>query len=100
MAQLAGFSRPHVIVEQGQNYVYDAGTLSWVPMVQPVIDTDTLNVSIPGSVAVTGPLTNAQLRAADVIVSLDGESVAVTGPLTDAQLRAAPVVITGAVVCL
>ncbi len=44
-----------------------------------------------GSVAVTGPLTDAQLRAADVKVSLDGESVATTGPLTDVQLRAAAV---------
>lgn len=101
MAQLAGFSRPHVIVEQGQNYVYDAGTLSWVPMIQPVIDTDTLNVTIPGTVAVTGPLTDAQLRATPVpvsgtvAVSSVGGSVAVTGPLTDAELRATAVEVDG-----
>lgn len=40
---------------------------------------------------VSGPLTNTELRAADVKVSLDGESVAVTGPLTDTQLRASAV---------
>ena len=38
------------------------------------------------SVAVTGPLTDTELRASDIKVTLDSESVAVTGPLTDAQL--------------
>lgn len=47
-------------------------------------------------VNVTGPLTNAQLRAADVAITLDSEVVSVTGPLTDAQLRATPVPVTGA----
>jgi hypothetical protein len=41
------------------------------------------------------PLTDAQLRASDVKVSLDGESVAVTGPLTDAELRASAVPVSG-----
>lgn len=61
--------------------------------------------TISGTVAVTGPVTDAQLRAADVPVTLDGESVAVTGtfyqatqpvsgPLTDTQLRASAVPIT------
>ena len=45
-------------------------------------------------VAVTGPLTDTELRAADVVVSLDGEEVAVTGPLTDTELRASDVAIT------
>jgi hypothetical protein len=53
------------------------------------------SVGITGSVAVTGPLTDAQLRASAVPVSLASTtitgSVAVTGPLTDAQLRASPV---------
>jgi len=40
-------------------------------------------------VAVTGPLTDAQLRAA---------AVSVSGPLTDAQLRAAAVVVDGSAV--
>lgn len=51
-----------------------------------------VKVSLDGeAVAVTGPLTDAQIRASDVNVSLDGESVAVTGPLTDAQMRASDV---------
>jgi len=53
------------------------------------------STTITGSVAVTGPLTDAQLRATPVPVSLTSTtitgSVAVTGPLTDAQLRAAVV---------
>lgn len=44
------------------------------------------NVGITGSVAVTGPLTDAELRAT---------SVPVSGPLTDAQLRATAVPVTG-----
>ena len=48
----------------------------------PVQQDGSWTVSISGSVAVTGPLTDAQLRATPVPVS---------GPLTDAQLRASPV---------
>jgi len=43
-------------------------------------------VSVSGSVGVTGPLTDTQLRATAVPVS---------GPLTDAQIRATPLVVTG-----
>jgi hypothetical protein len=64
--------RPH-------NYVYDPNTLSWVPQQQGgsgggvASDVNVTNASF----AVTGPVTDAQLRAADVKVSLDGEQVAV-----------------------
>ena len=62
------------------------------PATQPVSGT----VSISGSVAVTGPLTDAQLRASAVPVSLASvPSHAVTGPLTDAQLRATAVPVSG-----
>jgi len=64
-------------------------------------------VSIASSVAVTGPLTDTQLRATPVPVSGTfyqttqpvsiAASVAVTGPLTDAQLRATPVPVSGTV---
>jgi hypothetical protein len=46
------------------------------------------------SVAVTGPLTDTQLRASAVPVS---GTVTATGPLTDTQLRATPVPVSGAV---
>lgn len=53
------------------------------------------------TVAVTGPLTDVQLRATAVPVSLSSTtitgSVAVTGPLTDTQLRATPVPVSGTV---
>lgn len=55
-----------------------------------------LKITLDGeSVAVTGPLTDAQLRNTDVKVTLDSESVAVTGPLTDTQLRATAVPVSG-----
>jgi hypothetical protein len=54
-------------------------------------------VEISTSVPVTGPLTDAQLRATPVPVSVPG-TVPVTGPLTDAQLRANPVDVTGTVI--
>jgi len=69
---------------------------------QPVSGTfwqTTQPVSIAASVAVTGPLTDAQLRATAVPVSLTSTtitgSVAVTGPLTDTQLRATDVPVSG-----
>ena len=53
------------------------------------------------SIAVTGPVTDTQLRASAVPVSLTSTtvtgSVAVTGPLTDTQLRASAVPISLAV---
>jgi len=56
-------------------------------------DSEPASVGVTGTVAVTGPLTDAQLRAAPVgvsgVVGVSGP-VAVTGPLTDAQLRAPP----------
>lgn len=47
------------------------------------------------SLAVTGPLTDTQLRAVAVPVSVSG--TVTTGGLTDAQLRATPVPMSGAV---
>lgn len=58
--------------------------------------------NFPASQPVTGPLTDAQLRAAAVPVSgpitdaqLRASALAVSGPLTDAQLRAAAVPVAG-----
>lgn len=83
MADLNNYPKTNVVV--GKQYVYDVNTLSWVRMTQPIIDGDTVNVSFPSSIAVTGPLTDAELRAA---------AVDVAGPLTDAELRAADVKVT------
>ncbi len=59
------------------------------------------STTITGSVAVTGPLTDTQLRATAVPVSLTSTtvtgSVAVTGPLTDTQIRATPLPVSGTV---
>jgi hypothetical protein len=99
MADLNNYPKTNVVL--GKQYVYDVNTLSWVRMTQPIIDGDTVNVSFPGSMAVTGPLTDAELRASAVPVSgpltdtqLRASAVPVSGPLTDAELRAADVKVT------
>lgn len=46
-------------------------------------------------VDVLGPLTDTELRAEDLNVSLDGETIEVLGPLTDTELRATPVPVSG-----
>lgn len=58
----------------------------------PLTDAQLRATPVPVSGAVTGPLTDAQLRAAAVPVS---GTVAATGPLTDAQLRATAVPVSG-----
>jgi hypothetical protein len=61
--------------------------------VNALIDGGTISVNnFPASQPVTGPLTDAQLRATPVPVS---GSVTATGPLTDTQLRATPVPVSG-----
>lgn len=77
-----------------------ASNQSAVPVSGPLTDTELraadVKVSLDSeSVAVTGPLTDIELRATDVKVTLDSESVAVTGPLTDTQLRASAVPVSG-----
>jgi hypothetical protein len=55
-------------------------------------------VSVSNTVTVSGPLTDAQLRAGAVPVSGNvnvGNTVPVSGPLTDAQLRAGAVPVSG-----
>lgn len=63
-------------------------------------DQSNLNVAVVGTVPVSGPLTDAQLRATPVPISgtvaISG-SVAVNVGLTDAQLRATAVPISGTV---
>lgn len=52
--------------------------------------------NFPATQAVTGPLTDTQLRASAVPVSVSG-TVPVSGPLTDTQLRATAVPVSGTV---
>lgn len=80
-------------------------------------DTATIVAALQATLAVTGPLTDAQLRAAalavtvaalplptgaatsarqDAIIAALGAALQVTGPLTDGQLRAAAVAISAA----
>jgi len=47
-------------------YVYDPDVLADVPMEQPILEAG--SVTIPGTVAVNGPLTDAELRSAEVPV--------------------------------
>lgn len=80
--------------------VSGAVAVSNFPATQPVSGT----VGITGTVPVSGPLTDSQLRAASLPVSgplTDAQARAtplpVSGPLTDAQLRATPVPVSGTV---
>ncbi|HNG68658.1 MAG TPA: hypothetical protein PLP63_06925, partial [Saprospiraceae bacterium] len=68
------------------------------------VDVSGSSVSITGTVPVSGPLTDTQLRATAVPVSgpltdtqLRATAVPVSGPLTDAQLRATAVPVSGTV---
>lgn len=71
-------------------------------LTNPLPVSGTLSIGTIGTIAVTGPLTDTQLRATAVPVSGTLSIgtigvVAVTGPLTDTQLRATPVPISGSV---
>ena len=57
----------HDVISRSQEYVWDVGTLAWVKMQQPILNAGT--VVIGGTVTVTGPLTNTELRAAPVVIT-------------------------------
>lgn len=67
--------RPFVI---NQNTVWDINTLSWVPMVQPVIEFDTVAVQLPNE--------GQQTMASSISVTVASDQT--------------PIVISGAVVTL
>lgn len=77
---LSAFSVP-----SGAAYTPGANPRPWSPATQAVSGSVSVS-NFPATQAVTGPLTDAQLRAAAVPVS---------GPLTDAQLRATAVPVSG-----
>ena len=68
--------------------------LSSVPVTGPVTDAQLRATPVPvsGTVTASGPLTDTQLRATAVPVS---GTVTASGPLTDAELRATPVGVSG-----
>lgn len=66
-------------------------------------DTFALAVAVQGSAAVTGALTDAELRAADVPVTLDGEAVEIDGiavPTGAPVVGQAVIAVTGTAVAL
>lgn len=69
-------------VYENYNYVWDDDTLGWVKQTAAAAaagsDVNVTNTSI----AVTGPLTDTQLRASDVKITLDGEAVTVSGSVS------------------
>lgn len=69
-----------------------------LPVSGPLTDAElraaAVPVSVAATVAVSGPVTDAQLRATAVPVSL-AATVPVSGPVTDAQLRATAVPVSG-----
>lgn len=73
-----------------------ASDQSAVPVSGPLTDAQLRAVAVPvsGTVTASGPLTDAELRATPVPVS---GTVTASGPLTDAQLRATPVPVSGAI---
>lgn len=93
---------------QGQKTMADSSPVviasdqSAIAVTGPLTDAQLRATPVPisGTVSTTG-LTDAQLRASAVPVSLTSTtitgSVAVTGPLTDTELRATPVPVSGTV---
>lgn len=73
---MAFFSTQDILAKPVENYVWDENTMAWVKQTQ--------------GGAAGGGLTDAELRASPVPVSIPG-SITVSGPLTDTELRATPV---------
>lgn len=71
----------------------DAPTLAALETIAAVVSGTVAVSNFPGSQAVTGPLTDAQLRASAVPVSFAADE----SGLTDAELRASPVPVSGTI---
>lgn len=95
-------SRPRAYAH---NLVWDISLLAWVAMEQPIITGETITVTVGSPLTVTGPVTNTELRAAPVDVTLGAlvshvivDSMPAGGAgLTDTELRATPVPVSGTV---
>lgn len=73
-----------------RSQVWDDNTLSWVPERQAVVSTDTLNVTLPATAATAAKQDTGNTSLASIAASVGG-TLAVSGPLTDSQLRATAV---------
>lgn len=80
-------------LEPGQVVALDAATLAALETINAVVSGSVSVSNFPANQAVSGPLTDGELRAAPVPVSFPADEAG----LTDAQLRAAPVPISGTV---
>jgi hypothetical protein len=76
-----------------------SSTAAIQPVSGPLTDAQLRATPVPisGTVTATGPLTDTQLRATPVPVS---GTVTATGPLTDTQLRATPVPVSGTITAI
>lgn len=96
-----GLEQRPIVNEVHQEVPLDVDIAGTVAVTGPLTDAQLRATPVPvsGSFSVTGGLTDAELRASPVAVSLTSTtitgSVAVTGPLTDVQLRATPVPVSG-----
>lgn len=121
-------SSPHAVdgLQGVANYVWDTNSLSWIKSTGGTgSGTEVEVTNFPATQAVTGPLTDAELRASPVpvsaaslplptgaateakqdtgnssLASIDAKlanPLPVSGPLTDTQLRASPVPVSGTV---
>lgn len=85
------------------SYIWDTGTLSWVPATGGGAAGDVNVTNFPASYPVTGGfLTDTELRATAVPVSgpltdtqLRNTAVPVSGPLTDTQIRSTALPVSG-----
>lgn len=85
------------------NWVWDINTLAWVMMTQPLISGGTIVVTGVSTAdnQTNGTQKTQLVDAGGDAVTVTGSRLDVnTGGLTNAELRAAPVVIAGAVVTL
>lgn len=79
IADTDGLHEEHIHI---RNQVVDPETLEWTNQIQGTAVGGEEEVAVtnwPTNQAVSGPLTDAELRNSDVKVTLDGESVPVTG---------------------
>ena len=92
---IGGVKFQRVKIVEGADGINDGDVSASNPLPVEIIGTPTVTANAgTGTLAVSGPLTDAQLRATAVPIS---GTVTASGPLTDTQLRATAVPISGTV---